>query len=193
MDREISSHEKFVKLIAKFGSRDAIEDEKLERFKQKSMGIDFDKEDVKAVQKFPTQISELYKLRESLSKYLEKLVREIAPNFTEIAGPTLTAKFIARAGSLEKLAKMPSSTIQLLGAEKALFRYLRGRGKPPKHGILYSHSLIQSAPKKFRGKIARVLASKLNMAAKIDFYSKEYKADDLKKDLEQKIKEVLSK
>ncbi|MFQ6055698.1 MAG: rRNA biogenesis protein, partial [Methanosarcinales archaeon] len=71
--------------------------------------------------------------------------------------------------------------IQLLGSEKALFRYLHGRGKSPKYGILFSHPLIQNSPQKHRGRIARTLASKLSIAAKMDFYSKEYKGDKLKK------------
>ncbi len=190
MDRLISNHEKFVKLIVKFGSREKIEDTDLEYFKEKSMGMDFNMEDIKIVQEFANQILELYKLRESLVKYLEKILREIAPNFTELAGPILAAKFISRAGGLEKLAKMASSTIQLLGAEKALFRHLRGKGKSPRFGILFSHPLIQNSPEKLKGKIARVLASKLYIATKIDFYSKKYVAESLKKDLEKRVKEI---
>ncbi|MHA1743710.1 MAG: NOP5/NOP56 family protein, partial [Candidatus Heimdallarchaeota archaeon] len=191
MDRIISNHEKYAKLIEKFGSREKIDDPELNQFKTKSMGIDFTKDDVKAVQLLASQVTSLYKLRESLSKYLDKVLKEVAPNLRELAGAMLASKLIARAGSLEKLAKSPSSFIQLVGAEKSLFRYLHGRGKSPRFGIIFNHPMIQGSPEKLRGRVARALASKLSIAAKMDYYSKEYKADKLKKDLEEKVKEIL--
>ena len=190
MDRIISNHEKYLKLIRDFGSREKINEKDLVEFKDKSMGMDLSDEDIKPIQEFAIAILKLYEVREELSKYLEKLLKEIAPNFSELATPTLTAKFISKAGSLEKLAKMPSSTIQLLGSEKSLFRFLHGKGKSPKYGLLFQHPYVQKAPAKLRGKVARHLAAKLSMAAKIDFYSKEYKADKLKKDLEEEIKKI---
>jgi nucleolar protein 56 len=192
MDRIISNHEKYVKTISKFGSREKIEDRELKDLAQKSMGIDLKEEDIKIIQFFADKILELYELRENLSKYLEKLVKEIAPNFSEIAGPMLAAKLIAKAGGLGKLAKMPSSTVQLLGAEKALFRFLHGKGKSPRFGIIFNHPMIQNAPERLKGRVARVLASKLSIAAKMDCYSKEYKADKLKQELEKKVKKILS-
>jgi nucleolar protein 56 len=192
MDRIVKDHQKFAKLIEKFGSREKIEDPELKQFAEKSMGIDFKEEDIKILQLFAGKILELYKLRENLSKYLEKLLKEIAPNFSELAGPMLAGKLIAKAGGMEKLAKMPSSTIQLLGAEKALFRFLHGKGKSPRFGIIFAHPLIQNSPEKLKGRVARVLASKLSIAAKIDYYSKEYKADKLKQDLQERVKEILS-
>lgn len=192
MDRILKNHEKFAKIVKKYGSREKIEDIELKHFAGKSIGMDLKEEDIKSIQLFAEKILELYKLRESLAKYLEKLVKDIAPNFTELAGPMLAAKLIAKAGGLDKLAKAASSTIQLLGSEKALFRYLHGRGKSPKYGILFSHPLIQNSPQKHRGRIARTLASKLSIAAKMDFYSKEYKGDKLKKELEERVKEILS-
>jgi len=192
MDRIIKKHENFAKIVKKYGSRENIEDVKLKQFATKSIGMDLKEEDIKSVQLFAEKILELYKLRESLAKYLEKLVKDVAPNFTELAGPNITAKLIARAGGIEKLAKAASSTIQLLGSEKALFRHLHGRGKSPKYGILFSHHLIQNSSQKHRGKIARTLAAKLSIAAKMDFYSKKYKGDKLKKELEERVKEILS-
>ncbi|MEM5802012.1 MAG: hypothetical protein QXQ18_01340 [Candidatus Aenigmatarchaeota archaeon] len=192
MDRIISDHEKFAGIVEKFGSREKIEDQKLAPFKNKSMGMEFREEDIKEVQALAKQILELYKLKERFLKYLESLLKEIAPNFTELAGPILTAKFIAKAGGLEKLAKLPSSTIQLLGSEKALFRFLKGKGKSPKYGILFSHPLVRNSPEEFRGKVARALASKLSIAVKIDYFSKENKAQELRKELDEKVKEILS-
>lgn len=191
MDRIIKDHERFAKIIEKFGSREKIEDLELKQFAEKSMGADFKEEDIKIIQLFASKILELYKLRETLSKYLEKLLKEIAPNFSELAGPMLAAKLIAKSGRLEKLAKTSSSTIQLIGAEKALFRFLHGKGSSPRFGLIYGSPLIQNAPEKLKGRIARVLASKLSIAAKMDYYSKEYKADKLKQELQERVKEIL--
>jgi nucleolar protein 56 len=192
MDRIISDHEKYAKMIEKFGLRARIEDPELNQFKEKSMGVDLTEDDVAAIQSLAAEILSLYKLRESLLKYLEKLLKEIAPNFSELVGPTIAAKLISKAGGLDKLAKAPSSFIQLVGAEKSLFRYLHGRGKSPRFGILATHPSVQNAPEKLKGRVARVLASKLSIAAKMDYYSKEYRGDKLKKELVERIKEILS-
>jgi nucleolar protein 56 len=192
MDKIIPNHERYAKIIEKFGSREKIDDPELNQFKEKSMGINLKEEDIKIIQSIAAQILQLYKLRENLSKYLENLLKEVCPNFAELATPMLAAKLISKSGGLEKLARMPSSTIQLIGAEKALFRFLHGKGKSPRFGLLYNSPYIQKAPEKLKGKVARVLASKLSIAAKMDYYSKEYKADKLKKDLEERVKEILS-
>jgi len=193
MDKIVKDHEKFAKIVSEFGKRERIEVKDLKEFAKKSMGRDFEEEDIKAIQAFSSSILALYSLRERMEKYLEKIVKEIAPNTTALAGPILAAKLIAKAGSLEKLAKSTSSTIQLIGSEKALFRYLHGKGKLPKHGLIFMSPYVQKAPEKYRGKVARALASKLSMAAKIDFYSKEDRSEKLKKELEERIKEILTK
>lgn len=192
MDKIIQSHEKFATIVAKFGTREKIDEEGLKQFSEQSMGVDIEDEDVKVIQDIANQILQLYKLREKISVYIEKSLKKIAPNFSEIAGPQLAAKLIAKAGGLDKLSRMPSSTIQLLGAEKALFRYLHGHGKSPRHGLIFSHPLIQNAPDAERGKIARTLAAKLSIASKLDFYKGEYKAPQMKKELEERVKEILS-
>lgn len=191
MDRIITKHEKFAEMVERFGARGKIEHSELSHFREKSMGIELGAADVKVVQSFAKDILGFYKLREELSKYSEQLLKEVAPNLTELAGPVLSAKLISLAGGLEKLARMPSSTIQLLGAEKALFRHLHGRGKSPKHGVIIMHKYIQNAPQKHKGKLARVVSSKLSIAAKMDFYSKTNKAKKMKKDLEKKVKYIL--
>lgn len=192
MDRTISDNKKYLRIIEKFGSKDRIDDPELKQLAEGSMGADFTEEDIKIVQSFANKILELNRFRDEMCEYLEKLLKEIAPNATALAGPMLTAKLISKAGGLERLAKSPSSFVQLIGAEKALFRYLHGKGKSPRFGILFTHQSVQGAPEKLKGRIARVVASKLSIAAKIDFYSKEYKGDGLKKELEERIKEILS-
>ncbi|HOK58558.1 MAG TPA: ATP-binding protein [Methanothrix sp.] len=114
---------------------------------------------------------ELIRAREDLEELLETKARELAPNLSAILGPVLAARLISRAGGLDRLARLPASTIQVIGAERALFRHLRGRAPSPKHGIIFRHPLIQSSPKRLRGRIARTLAAKLAIAARIDFHS----------------------
>ncbi len=192
MDRAVSNHEAYAKLVQKFGQRKNFEDPELNHFKDNSMGADLSEEDEKIIREYAGKILEMYKAREELSEYMEKTMKEVAPNFTDIAGSTIGAKLIAKAGGLEKLSKMASSTIQLLGAEKSLFRFLHGKGKSPRFGILYNHPFVIKSPEKHKGKIARLVAAKLSIAAKMDYYSKEYRGDKLKKELEKKVKEILS-
>jgi nucleolar protein 56 len=192
MDRTIEDHVKFAKIVEKYGSRDKIEELDLKKLAERSMGADLTEQDIKIIQSFSGEILRLYELRENLAKYLEKVLMEVAPNFTDLAGPILSARLITKAGGLERLSKMPSSTIQLIGAEKSLFRFLHGKGKSPRFGILYYHPMVLNAPEKLKGKIARILSAKLSLAAKMDFYSKEYKGDKLKKELEEKVRKVLT-
>ena len=191
MDRAIRSNEKYAEIVSAFGSRKSIEHPDLSHFKERSMGIDINKRDAASLQKFADEITSLYSMREELSEYMDDLLKEVAPNMRDIAGPALASKLMSSAGGLEKLSRMASSTIQLLGAEKALFRHLHGRGKSPKHGIIIIHPLIQRAPKSLSGKLSRIIAAKISIAVKMDFYSKEYKGNELRKELEDKVKEIV--
>jgi nucleolar protein 56 len=91
-----------------------------------------------------------------------------APNLSALLGPLLAAKMLAQAGGLARMARMPASTIQVLGAERAFFEHLRGRAPPPRHGLLFLHADLHSAPRKARGKLARALAGKVSIAARLD-------------------------
>lgn len=192
MNRIIEKHEKFTKIVSEYGLREKIQEKRLSELKDNSMGIDLSEEDEKILKEYATRIKEIYKLREKIEKYIDHVMKKIAPNLRELAGPLIAARLIALTGGLDKLAKKPSSTIQLLGAEKALFRFLSGRGRSPKYGLLFTHPLIQNASNGKKGKIARVLASKLSIAVKIDYFSKEDKSKGLKKDLDEKIKKIMS-
>jgi len=191
LDKTIDSNERFTKLVVEFGHRNKIEDPKIKLLSKESVGAELSDADLEIIRVFAKQILELYKLRENLIKYVEDTMRKIAPNLSEITPPLLGAKLITKAGSLEKLAKTTSSTIQLLGAEKSLFRYLHGKGKSPRFGILALHPLVMNAPEQLKGKVARSIASKISIAAKIDFYSKDYRGKQLKKDLDEKIKKIM--
>jgi len=106
--------------------------------------------------------------RHALTKAIEATAPVRAPNVSALLGPELSARMIAQAGGLERLARLPSSTVQVLGAERAFFEHLRGRAPPPRHGLLFLHPAIQSAPKGERGKLARALAGKVSIAARLD-------------------------
>lgn len=191
LNKAVSSHEKFVKLVEKYGKRENFEE--FEGLVKESMGLEISEKDEKILKEYASIASKLFEIREKLEKYVKESMEELAPNFSYIAGPLLAARILSRAGSLEKLAKAPASLIQLIGAEKALFRYLHGKGKSPKHGLIYLHPYIQNAKEEDRGKVARILANKLSLAVRIDYYSKEDRRESLKKDLEEKIKEILKK
>ena len=187
---DIKNHDKFASMIAEHGSRESFPDFK------KSMGMELREDDIDMIRSYARNLHELYRMRKELEKYLDKVVPEEMPNTCALLGTILAARLLAHAGSLEKLAKMPSSTIQILGAEKALFRYLReGRrdkkARPPKYGILFVHPDITAAPKEKKGKVARILASKITIAVRTDFYSKEDKSDGIVKEYKKKLEEVM--
>lgn len=188
LNRQVSSHEKFAKLVANFGKRENMED--FRKIAEESLGIEISEEDEKILKEYASLLVKLFELRENLEKYITNSIKEISPNFAELATPLLAARILSKAGSLEKLAKAPSSLIQLIGAEKALFRYLHGKGKSPKHGLIYLHPYVQNAKEEDRGKIARILANKISLAIRIDYYTKEDRREELKKDLEKRIKEI---
>ena len=133
----------------------------------------------------------MFENRKMLSKYLENITAAALPNTSKVAGPVLTARLLSLAGGLEKMSKMPSSTIQLLGAEKALFRHMRGEGKAPKYGVLFGHPLIQAAPKELKGKVARIISARIALAARTDNFSDKDQGDDMKKDMEEQVRKIL--
>mmetsp|Transcript_13437 Transcript_13437/g.15337 ORF Transcript_13437/g.15337 Transcript_13437/m.15337 type:complete len:507 (-) Transcript_13437:1537-3057(-) len=133
-----------------------------------SMGTDISEEDIKNVKSLSVQVIELSAYRGKLFEYLKNRMSAIAPNLTVMVGELVGARLIAHAGSLMNLAKAPASTVQILGAEKALFRALKTKHDTPKYGLIYHASLIgQSAPKN-KGKISRVLAAKTSLAIRVD-------------------------
>ena len=131
-------------------------------------------------------------LRESRQRMEEEVASaaaSLAPNLSALAGPVLAARLISRAGSLKRLAEMPSSVIQVMGAEKSLFKHLHGKAPSPKHGIIYRHPAILGTPKNLRGRMARTLAAKLAIAARLD-YNGSGLLPELKSALDRRIIEV---
>jgi nucleolar protein 56 len=136
----------------------------------KSQGGDLTAESTGCLRILASQVLKLSELRTNLSSTIENSMEILAPNLKNILTAIIGARLIAKAGSLLKLAQMPSSTIQIIGAEKALFRALKTGTRPPKHGLLFQHPSVNSAPKWQRGKIARALSSKIAIAVRIDVY-----------------------
>lgn len=150
-----------------------VPEKKIELIQQailKSQGGDLTAESSESLKILASEVIKLSELRTNLSNTIENLMEILAPNIKYILTATLGARLIAKAGSLSKLAQMPSSTIQIIGAEKALFRALKTGTRPPKHGLLFQHPSVNSAPKWQRGKIARALSSKIAIAVRIDVY-----------------------
>ncbi|MCX6815905.1 MAG: hypothetical protein NT120_03570 [Candidatus Aenigmarchaeota archaeon] len=172
-----------VKNVIAYGRR-----ENFPNFKN-SLGVDLNEEDEKTLTEFSAVIKHLNEEKSRMDHYVRALTKETAPNLSSLIDELLVARLIAIAGSLEKMARMPASTIQLLGAEKALFRHLKKQGRSPKYGIIYSSSLIQNASKENKGKIARILSAKLMQAARIDFYSGRPEPR-LRQELEKEVKQV---
>jgi len=183
----IKDHEKFAEMIAKYGERNNFEGF------EKSMGMELKKEDIEILKNYAKELKEMYLLEKNVEKYIEKTVPEEIPNLNALLGSVLAARLLALAGSLERLAKMPSSTIQLLGSEKSLFRFLKEnkKGKPPRFGLLFLHPDISTAKRELQGRVARLLSSKLTIAARADFYTKKDMSKELVEDYKKKLKEIL--
>ena len=158
---------------------------------QLSMGSDISKVDLMNIKYFSDRVDSLIKYREKLSNYLKEKTNSLAPNTSALVGETVTARLISHSGSLSTLAKYPASTIQILGAEKALFRALKTRSATPKYGLLYHSSFIGKAKMKNKGKISRYLANKLAMCSRIDAFSKDISNDygnELRNQIDERLK-----
>ena len=108
---------------------------------------------------------------DDLREFVERQAPGVAPNLSAMAGPVLAARLVALAGGLETLAKKPSGTVQVLGAEDALFAHLAGRAPSPKHGVIFTHEYVRNTRPEDRGSAARALAGKLAIAARVDHYA----------------------
>ncbi|MCE2507100.1 MAG: ribonucleotide-diphosphate reductase subunit beta [Nitrosopumilaceae archaeon] len=144
--------------------------EMLSLISTKSRGGDISDVNLSIVQSIAKQILDFHDLRKELEEHVESEMETIAPNLSAILGTAVGARILGRAGSLKRLASLPASTIQVLGAEKALFRSLKTGSQPPKHGLLFQHAMVHAAPRWQRGKIARAIAAKAVIAARVDVY-----------------------
>ena len=200
-DKIIEDNILMAKLISNLGARERYTYENLtenfdlkekriqtlQKFASDSMGASFD---LGMVQNYANQIISIDSYRQDLESNLADLMEKLAPNINAIIGSLIGAKLIAKAGSMKKLAYMPASRIQLLGAEKALYRFLKTGEKRPKHGLIFQWNQIRSAKAHHRGKIARIVSGKIGVAAKVDYFNGEFIGNQLSEGVELKIKEI---
>lgn len=196
----------YAKLVFELGQRDnytmdnilkAVPELQEDRAKKiaeaarRSVGASMTDWDIQQIKYIAKQFIDLYNARNEVTQYIDDAMKDVAPNIRELVGSLLGARLIMLAGGgLMRLSMMPASTIQVLGAEKALFRALRTGSRPPKHGILFQFQEIFRAPRWQRGKIARALAAKLAIAAKADAFTGNFIAPKLKEDLMKRIQEI---
>merc|ERR1712209_297489 len=136
-----------------------------------SMGMDISQVDLMNIDMFANRVVALAEYRKELAKYLQDKMGNVAPNLAALIGDTVGARLISHAGSLTNLAKYPASTVQILGAEKALFRALKKKGNTPKYGLIFHSSFIGRAAAKNKGRISRFLANKCSIASRIDCFT----------------------
>jgi nucleolar protein 56 len=137
-------------------------------------------------------ILSLRESRQATEADVSATIQTMAPNLSALAGPVLAARLISRAGGLRYLAKMPSSRVQVMGAEKSLFKHLMGNAPSPKHGIIFRHPAVIGSAKKLRGRVARTLAAKLAIAARLDQFGAG-PSTDLKESLDARLREIKRK
>ncbi len=205
LEELVRDHRDYVKLLYELGHRSNytvenikkvlpnISDErarKIAEAAEKSVGAEMAEFDLDAIRAYAKIFITAMEARRKLAEYIDEAMKEVAPNIRELVGSLLGARLINLAGGLLKLALLPASTIQVLGAEKALFRALRTGGKPPKHGVIFQFPEIFRAPRWQRGKIARALAAKLAIAAKADAFTGNFIAPKLKEELMKRIQEI---
>lgn len=206
LSRLVDKHETYLRLVGTIGDRAEFTSENLEKVglssdkiktivtaAKTSMGADVAEEDLEKIRDMCRNTLELYRIRSDLESYVDSTMKTVAPNVYSLVGAALGARLIALAGGLGNLAKRPASTIQVLGAEKALFRALRTGARPPKHGVIFQHQYIHSAQRWQRGKIARALAGKLAIAARLDAFAGEFLGDSLRADFEKRVAEIQEK
>jgi nucleolar protein 56 len=130
-------------------------------------------DNIGALRSYASSAKALIEERKRLERYISGCMEDVAPNLSDVLGPLLGARLIARAGGLDRLARLPASALQVMGAREALFRHIREGTPSPKHGFIYRHPMVSGSPKRLRGKISRAIAGKAAIAARVDYYSGE--------------------
>lgn len=151
---------------------------------EKSAGGELDENALRAIQGVAQTALDIKKEQVKLNDFVTRQMKDLAPNFSELATPTIAAQLLSKAGSLKHLSELPSSTLQVMGAEEALFSHLKTKTRPPKHGYLFNHPLVKPLPKHARGRMARTLAGKLAICIRVDFFGKSRVVDQYKPALE---------
>lgn len=184
------SSEKLARFVSEFGSRNNVPEGHLMAERAvSSMGAELPAADEELIKGFASNACALYDSRHSIEESIVRNMEMVAPNVTMIAGSLIGARLISMTGGLERLSQLPSSTVQVMGANRALFKHLRARAPSPKHGIIFNNPLIKNSPWWQRGKLARALAAKISLAARMDVHSGELHPD-IKVALEKKVNSI---
>ncbi len=157
-----------------------------------TIGRELSENERKTLRGFAEYTLSILKGMDILAEYIKATSERLLPNVTYLTDDKMAAELLSKAGSIERLATMPASTIQLLGAEKALFKHIKYGSRPPKYGILFKLADVTSAPKDKKGRIARVYATKIAIALKADYYSKRFIGEILKTDLKKSLDRIMS-
>jgi len=183
----IKNNETYIRLISQNKTKEKIIEAKPDAFPGGVIDIDDDinPKDLEIMNNYANSIFELQKSRKNIEKYLDEKMESIAPNLRLLVGSSLGAKLISHAGGLKRLAMYPSSTVQIMGAEKALFRHLKSGDRPPKYGLIYQHPQVRGAKWWNRGKIARMLAGMISLAVRRDVFTKTFDEEVFDKFLEK--------
>jgi len=207
LDNLLQNITTYANIVSKVGKREEITVEFLQTLEipnnkieiiqmtaNRSKGGKITEENLLILQSLANEVISLAQIRKTLEDHIDTTMEIISPNLKELLTATVGARLIAKAGSLKRLASLSSSTIQILGAEKALFRTLKTGANPPKHGLLFQHPVIHSAPKWQRGKLARAISSKAAIAARVDLYSRNPESSNaLASKLNDRITEIQEK
>jgi len=201
LEKELNSNDMYLKLIEGIGLRKDFAEENIsaiyknieaskniEKLAKESIGSEMEEADLARIKAMCTLGLSLKVERDAEAAYIDTEMKKLLPNFSKLAGTLIGAKILAIVGSLERLIKMPASTVQILGAEKALFQHLKTGSKPPKYGLLYQHPMVKKARPDHKGKVARMLAAKLSLALKVDYFTKRDISSELELDLIEKTK-----
>ena len=187
------------RIILKHSNRESFSAETLSTFgisaeyvqyivqhKDESLGANFSVSDLAIIEALAKSVYDLYQNKMQLEKWIETVMNEVAPNLTAVAGANVGARLIAHVGNLKSLAFLSSGKVQTLGAEKALYKALRFKGKTPKHGIIFQIPEVGTMPFWLRGKMARAFASKIVIAARLDVYGGSYLGPEMREKLKEK-------
>lgn len=172
----IKSNETYIRLISQNETKEKIIEAKPEAFPDNVLDLedDINAKDLAIMNTCAKSIYELQNTRKEIEAYIDEKMQDIAPNLRLLVGSSLGAKLISHAGGLKRLAIYPSSTVQIMGAEKALFRHLKSGDRPPKYGLIYQHPQVRGAKWWNRGKIARMLAGRISLAVRRDVFTKTF-------------------
>ena len=187
----IKNNETYIRLISQNKTKEEIIKAKPEAFPQNIIDLedDINPIDLEIMNSYAKSIFQLQQSRKNIEEYIDEKMENIAPNLRLLVGSTLGAKLISHAGGIKRLATYPSSTVQIMGAEKALFRHLKNGDRPPKYGLIYQHPQIRGAKWWNRGKIARMLAGKISLAVRRDVFTKTFD-ENVFEEFKQKVEEI---